>query len=93
MEDAIIYICEIILAIEYLHERDIIYRDLKPENILLGNDYHIVLSDFGLSKTNVTHKDVTDSFCGSPLYLSPEMLTKGVASHMSDIYGIGAVFY
>jgi serine/threonine protein kinase len=51
------------------------------------------LSDFGLSKTEVGMKDITDSFCGSPLYVSPEMLVKGTASHMSDIYGIGVVFY
>jgi serine/threonine protein kinase len=52
-----------------------------------------VLSDFGLAKTNVTSKDVTDSFCGSPMYLSPEMLIRNTATHMSDTYGIGAVFY
>ena len=36
------YICEIILALEYLHSQGIVYRDLKPENILLGKDGHIV---------------------------------------------------
>ena len=51
--EARLYICEIILALEYLHKNKIIFRDLKPENIVLSSDGHIKLTDFGLSKENV----------------------------------------
>ena len=44
------YIAEIILALEYIHLKNVIYRDLKPENILIDQDGHIKLTDFGLSK-------------------------------------------
>ena len=44
-----IYSAELILALEYLHERFFIYRDLKHENILIGEDGHLKLTDFGLS--------------------------------------------
>jgi serine/threonine protein kinase len=75
-----------------LHDKNIIYRDLKPENILLDGTGHIKLADFGLSKQTV-NDNVTKSFCGSPAYLSPEMLNQKGAQKESDLYGIGAVLY
>ena len=45
--------CEIILAIEDLHKRDIIFRDLKPDNIVFDGEGHALLTDFGLSKEGI----------------------------------------
>lgn len=78
-----------VLAIEYLHSHNILYRDLKPENILLASDGYIRLTDFGLSREN----NFSMSFCGSPAYLSPEMLERKGVGFSSDIYGIGCVLY
>lgn len=77
-EVAKFYASEILLAIEYLHARNIIYRDLKPENILLDQHGHIKITDFGLSKVCNSDKQVTYSICGTPEYVAPEvMLGKG----------------
>lgn len=47
------YLAEIILALEDLHKRDIIYRDLKPDNIVFNEEGHAMLTDFGLSKEGI----------------------------------------
>ena len=92
-DEAKFYIAELILAIEYLHQHDIIYRDLKPENILIDADGHVKLADFGLAKENVLSNVPNKTFCGSPQYLSPEMLSKEGTTKSSDIYGIGAILF
>ena len=48
--------------------------DLKPENILLDYNGHIALCDFGLCKLNMKDSDKTNTFCGTPEYLAPEIL-------------------
>lgn len=49
--------------------------DLKPENILLDYTGHIALCDFGLCKLNMKENEKTNTFCGTPEYLAPEILS------------------
>ena len=59
------YLCEIVCAIEYLHDQDIVYRDLKTENVMLDSTGHVRLIDFGLSKMNMSEGVTTNTFCGT----------------------------
>lgn len=72
-EEARFYLAEIVLGLETLHEAGILYRDFKPENILLDSQGHIKLADFGLSKEGIGSDDLTNTFCGSPIYVPPEL--------------------
>ncbi|CAG9331419.1 unnamed protein product [Blepharisma stoltei] len=92
-KEAQFYIAEAILAIEYLHSVNIVYRDLKPQNILLDEDGHIRLADFGLAKENISKWNPAMTFCGSPAYLAPELLSKNGAWKPADIYSIGVNLY
>lgn len=76
-----------------MHGKQVIYRDLKPENILIDIDGHIKLTDFGLSKVLMSKTMLTHSFCGSPEYMSPEMLIGIGHSRAVDFYSLGALLY
>lgn len=88
------YIAELIIALEHLHDNDIVYRDLKPENILLDANGHIALCDFGLSKANLSTNGTTNTFCGTTEYLAPEVLLddKGYTK-MVDFWSLGVLVF
>jgi serine/threonine protein kinase len=93
-EKARFYAACILLALEDLHKKNIIFRDLKPENILIDHDGYPILSDFGLSKEGVYETvNGTRSFCGSVAYLAPEMIKKAGHGKAVDWYLLGVVFY
>eukprot|EP01130_Rhizamoeba_saxonica_P011772 TRINITY_DN4899_c0_g1_i1.p1 TRINITY_DN4899_c0_g1~~TRINITY_DN4899_c0_g1_i1.p1 ORF type:complete len:406 (+),score=104.90 TRINITY_DN4899_c0_g1_i1:43-1218(+) len=96
--DAVRFIAaEIIVALEHLHtEVGIIHRDLKPENILVGEDFHILITDFGTSKLidceegKIPRKG---SFVGTAQYIPPELITDSLSCFSMDLWSLGCVIY
>eukprot|EP01135_Chromosphaera_perkinsii_P000660 Nk52_evm27s147 gene=Nk52_evmTU27s147 len=85
-----IYVLEVTAAFEYLHRLNIVYRDLKPENVLIGLNGHLKITDFGFAK-EVT--DRTYTTCGTPEYLSPEIVKQGGHGLATDWWMLGIFTY
>jgi serum/glucocorticoid-regulated kinase 2 len=88
----IFYASQIGLALQHLHDYGIIYRDLKPENILVETDGYLKLADFGMSK-KLKENEKTLSFCGTPEYLSPEVITGEGHNKSCDWWSFGILIY
>ncbi|ETP51472.1 AUR protein kinase, variant 4 [Phytophthora nicotianae P10297] len=71
---AMLYIAQLVSALEACHQQHVIHRDIKPENLLLSEEGTIQLGDFGWSSANVTAANRRDTLCGTLDYLSPEMI-------------------
>lgn len=83
----------VLLGLEFLHQHKIVYRDLKLDNLLMDADGFIRIADFGLCKEGMDFGDRTSTFCGTPEFLAPEVLTENSYSRSVDWWGLGVLVY
>jgi len=89
----VFYTACVVLGLQYLHENKIIYRDLKLDNLLLDTEGYVKIADFGLCKEGMGYGDRTGTFCGTPEFLAPEVLTETSYTRAVDWWGLGVLIF
>ena len=88
-EEARFYVVSLMIILDHLHERDIIYRDLKPENVMIDEDGYPKLIDFGTAKLTTR----TYTIIGTPHYMAPEVVMGKGYNAGADYWSVGIMLF
>jgi len=89
------FMLQVITAVQFMHESNIIHRDLKLGNIFINRDLSLKIGDFGLAAKLIDEDDRKKSFCGTPNYIAPELLydKHNGYSYQVDVWALGIIMY
>jgi eukaryotic-like serine/threonine-protein kinase len=93
VEATVAVLRQLVSALDYAHEKQIVHRDLKSPNILVTGNWTSKIADFGLARVlNASNLTMTKAL-GSPYYMAPEQIKGGKYDHRVDLYSLGCVCY
>ena len=94
-EDAVMrWLVQLLLALDHVHSKNVLHRDLKPANVFLSKNLRCVkIGDFGIAKALEREDDLAVTRVGTPLYMSPELVTGQPYTYASDVWALGCVAY
>ncbi|XP_052680552.1 serine/threonine-protein kinase Nek4-like isoform X5 [Crassostrea angulata] len=84
---------QIAMALQYMHERNILHRDLKTQNIFLTKSKIIKVGDLGIARVLESSSDMATTLIGTPYYMSPELFSNKPYNHKSDVWALGCCVY
>lgn len=88
---SVFFAANVLLSLEFLHSKGIVYRDLKPENLLLDAQGYLKMADFGFAKH--VGRDSTYTICGTPDYQAPEVIMRRGTTKAADYWALGVLIY
>ena len=86
-------VLDIVEGLSYLHSKNILHRDLKLGNILLSADRTAKIADFGLAAQLTDLSEERSTLCGTPNYISPEVITRKPYGLASDLWSLGCIIF
>lgn len=90
--DLLSFTMDFAIGLKYLHENGVIHRDLKPENLLLDSNYHVKISDFGISKLTIDNESANHTRVGTLAYMAPEVYLSHAYERSVDVWAFGLIF-
>ena len=79
-DEALYFIAQLIIAVIFMHSKNILHRDIKAQNLFMTKPHEVKLGDFGIAKALGTNADFTKTLVGTPYFMSPEVC-------LGEVYG------